>query len=251
MKKLFQFSVSILWLLAVSCSKESNSGLADLTLENKQPTGSSATHFLQQQTFPGLVLEISYVQGFRPSQAAINNLIAFINKHCHKSAGIQVVENEIPAPNASPYSLTEVVSLEDENRTQYNSANTLALHILVLDGASVQDTGNKVTLGTAYRNTSVVIFQNTIINFSGSATGPNRIFLESAVLTHEFAHLLGLVNFGTPMLTDHQDEANGNHCTTRNCLMNFQIESGGMVPSSGLLELDGLCLADLRANGGK
>lgn len=251
MKKFLQFSVLMLWLVAVSCSKENNQGVTDPTLENKQPTGSSAAHFLQQQTFQGLVIEISYVQGFRPSQSAINNLIAFINKHCHKPAGIEVVENEIPSPGTSPYTITEILGLEDEVRTQYNTSNTLAMHILVLDGASAQDTGSKVTLGTAYRNTSMAIFQNTIINFSGSATGQGRIFFESAVLTHEFSHLLGLVNFGTPMLSDHQDEPNGNHCTTQNCLMNFQIEAGTMLLSSGLPELDALCLADLRANGGK
>jgi len=249
MKKLPLFSVLCLWLCVGSCSDDSN--VKSPTLENKQRTGTSARHFLAPEAFSGLVIEISYVQGFRPSTSSVNNLVAFINKHCHKPAVIQVIENEIPSPNASPYSVTELVSIEEEVRTQYNTSNVLALHILVLDGASDQDEGNKVTLGTAYRNTSMAIFQNTIKNFSGTPIGPEHVFLESAVLSHEFGHLLGLVNFGTAMVTDHQDDANGNHCTIQTCLMNFKIDSGGMGINTGLPELDALCVADLRANGGK
>ena len=72
--------------------------------------------------------------------------------------------------------------------------------------------------------------------------------MESTVLEHEFGHLMGLVNLGTPEKITHQDVAHGNHCTDPNCLMYWEKEfsMAGFVP-----KLDSNCLNDLRGNGGK
>ncbi len=107
----------------------------------------------------------------------------------------------------------------------------------------------------AYRNTSFVIFEETIKEFSGQPLAPSTTVLETTVLNHEFSHLLGLVNAGTTPQSNHQDEEHGRHCNIEHCLMNWTAEtgegllnsiSGGTVPS-----LDDQCINDLQVNGGK
>ena len=68
--------------------------------------------------------------------------------------------------------------------------------------------------------------------------------------------MLGLVDEGTPLHSDHKDAANGNHCTNTNCLMYYAVMDGrhDAQYTGGLASvpvMDSSCLADLRANGGK
>ena len=79
--------------------------------------------------------------------------------------------------------------------------------------------------------------------------------LESTVICHEFSHLSGLVNLGTPMVEDHQDSENGAHCITESCLLYHKIERMNIAINffnqDQIPELDAFCLQDLRANGGR
>ena len=127
--------------------------------------------------------------------------------------------------------------------------------IIFLDGASDRDTDESVILGTAYRNTSFVMYEETLHSFSDSAFEPNRKVLESTVILHEFGHLLGLVNVGTPLVEEHQDIENGAHCINENCLMYYQAENaskiGQFISGEDIPTLDANCLEDLKANGGR
>lgn len=253
MNKLFKvYFVLLAVIFLYSCSNDSSMD-DDPSLANKKVTGSSANQFLAENQFNSLLIEVIYVENYKPTQTAINNLVNFIQERTYKSAGIQVVEKAIPLPGKSPYSLNEVRDLEDINREHFNNGNQLALMVLFLDGNSDQDTESSMVLGTAYRNTSFVVFENTVRQASNSPSEPNTTVLESTVMRHEFCHLLGLVNFGTPMVQPHQDEENGKHCNVEDCLMNYRAEAGlllsgldGVIP-----DLDAQCLADLKANGGK
>jgi hypothetical protein len=63
---------------------------------------------------------------------------------------------------------------------------------------------------------------------------------------------MGLVSQGTIMQMPHKDEANGAHCTNKNCLLYFNIET--TAPSSllgAIPVLDANCKTDLKSNGGK
>ena len=74
-------------------------------------------------------------------------------------------------------------------------------------------------------------------------------------MNHEFGHILGLVNNGTPVQSDHHDTANGAHCDVEDCLMYWQAETSGglgdLVGMSSPPPLDPQCIDDLQANGGK
>ncbi|ETN96780.1 hypothetical protein SAMN04487906_2291 [Zhouia amylolytica] len=252
MKKALYLLLSL--YIFIGCSNDSSTNDEDIKRANRQTTGASANDFLSDDNFNSLTIELIYVTGYRPNQSSIDNLESFIQERTYKPGGINFVERAIASPANSPYTIQEIADLENDYREEYNMGDNLTLSIMFIDGKSDQDEGNSVVLGTAYRNTSMVIYQNTLEQNSNGVGEPDRVMLESTVLRHELSHLFGLVDLGTPMLQDHKDEANGHHCDVQDCLMNYQVEagsvfdmaSGGTIPS-----LDPLCLADLKANGGK
>jgi hypothetical protein len=49
------------------------------------------------------------------------------------------------------YTNPDIVSIEDANRTKYNSADQIAVWAFFVDGESASNNENGVILGTAYR----------------------------------------------------------------------------------------------------
>ena len=240
-----------------SCSKDDEpiSTSEDPTLANKKSTGSSSKELLSSNKFTSLILELAYVEGFQPTQNAVNNLKSFLQQRLNKPDGIEVQLKSMSSPGGTPYSIQEIIAIEDENRTQYNSGSKIAVWAFFADGESESNSGSSVVLGTAYRNTSFVIFEETIKGLSDSPFEPDRSVLETTVINHEVGHILGLTNLGAPLQANHEDSAHPKHCNVEDCLMYWAAEtgdgianlvSGGMAP-----QLDAQCVADLRANGGK
>lgn len=257
MKKII---VVIIFLgLLISCSKEDTVGGTSsggfLVSNNQKVTGSSANDLLSDNVFKSMVVEIVYVQGFEPTDAAINDFVAFLNARTNKSQGITVVKRTIASPGKTTYSIQDIKAIEDANRTKFNTANQIAVWVYFSDGASSSDAGNSFVIGTAYRNTSIVIYEKTVQSLTDSPFKPNRNLVESTVITHEFGHILGLTNFGTKMQNEHEDKEHVKHCNVQTCLMFWQAESGSglsnMVSGGSVPKLDAQCLADLKANGGK
>lgn len=222
---------------------------------NKKAVGDSANDMLSNENFDTLAFELFYVAGMEPTQNTISNFENFLAARLNKSGGISIEMKEIEITNQEVYSITDIRTLEDDIRTKYNKDKEIYVFGIFLDGSYSENTENGSVLGVAYRNTSFVIFEETIQQFSGQPLAPSKTVLESTVLNHEFGHLLGLVNAGTTPQSDHQDVEHGRHCTTENCLMYWTAEtgegllssiSGGTIPS-----LDASCLEDSKANGGK
>ena len=216
--------------------------------------GNSAKDLLTATPYTSLVIEIQPVTGYTPTVGAQNALVTFLNNYLRKSGGITVhVDAPIASPGKTSYSLADVQAIEAANRTLRSSGTQAVAYFLFLDGASTSDSGSSQILGQAYGATSLVIYQKTIQNLSGSIGQPSRQVLETTVMEHEFGHILGLVNVGTPLQSAHQDSPHGAHCTNTSCLMFWQVDTsdflgnllGGTVPS-----LDANCIADLHANGG-
>lgn len=241
----------LLFLAVAGCASDNDPNLTENgsnPAPNMRSTGSSARDFLSADNYEALAIELVYVEGFRPTAQTVTNLRNFLQARLNKPGGITVSERSVESPRISPYTLDEIRDLEKDLRSQYNDINELSLYIFFADGRYTSDTANTFTLGTAYRNTSCVIYENTVINYSNRPNGPERTALESTVLLHEVCHLLGLVNFGTPMQELHEDSAHSKHCDNVNCLMYWQAQ---MIVDGNVPQLDSDCLADLRANGGK
>ncbi|RAJ13492.1 membrane metalloprotease [Olleya aquimaris] len=252
------FFLAFIMLTIWSCSNE------DASVDNNNPNntqsnalsvGVSANDLLSDATFKSLVVEVVYVEGFEPSQTAVNNFVSFLEDRVHKPNGITVEKRSIPSPGQSTYSTQDIINIEEANRTLFNTNNQIAVWAFFADGESANNTNNGVTLGTAYRNTSFVIYQETIEDLtSGTITNTTPI-LETTVINHEFGHILGLTNLGSPLQSNHEDQDHPKHCNVDTCLMYWQAESGSgvmnMISGGSIPQLDAQCIADLQANGGK
>ncbi len=209
--------------------------------------GTSAHDLLSAAPYSSLLIEIRYMPGFQPDDTSIATLQNFLNQYLNKPDGIKVVETPIPASGKTTLSLKDAVSIEKKYRTAFTNNSQIAVHILVTDGS--YDSTN--IFATSYWNTSICVFGKIVAENSGSPGLITRSQLFAVLFEHEFGHLLGLVNQGSPMQTNHQDVANGAHCINKNCLMYYDIETSFISSTSTLPSLDANCIADLRANGGK
>ncbi|MCF8338798.1 MAG: hypothetical protein K9I74_12550 [Bacteroidales bacterium] len=219
---------------------------------HKKPVGYSANDLLASEEFKQLQIEIIYVQNYAPEDASIQNLTNFLQNRLNKPDGITISTTAIESPGLAPYSTDDILQVEGNKRTAFNSGNTLTVYGFIADGKFEQ---NDNALGVAYRNTSFTLFGSKIEENSGGINQPSKALLESTVMNHELSHLLGLVNNGTPMQNDHQDEEHGHHCDNEDCLMYWTAETGDIVSSlvgaDDPPSLDDNCIDDLQANGGR
>ncbi len=253
MKYIFK-SVLLILFLTISCNDDNiENDLNNGNYPIKQQVGYSANDILSSKIFTDIYIEVMYVDGFKPSAETVTNLKNFIESRTYKS-NIVIEERVINIATKSIYSMDDVRSIEDANRSVFSFENQLTISALFLNGKSSSDTETTNILGTSYRNTSFVIFEETIQEGSNDIFEPSKVTLESTVILHEFCHLLGLVNLGTNMVTNHEDPEHGAHCSDEDCLMYYLIESGQMPPwmrNEQIPVLDTYCINDLRANGGK
>jgi hypothetical protein len=247
----------LIGLIGVSCKKDDDGdNTPQQTTENsanKQPLGTSANELLSADEFTSLRVELAYPDGFRPTQETIDLIDDFLEARLDKPDGITIVENRIEPTQTPPYTINEIVAIEDENRTVFNNGDEIGVYIFFSDGNSSSNSGSSVVLGTAYRNTSMVIYEKTFMDLADqSPTGINRTLIETSTLRHEFGHIFGLVNIGTPLTSDHEDPDNNRHCVVEDCLMYFQTVTNIFNSSSlsTIPDFDELCIADLQANGG-
>ncbi|TJY37239.1 membrane metalloprotease [Pontimicrobium aquaticum] len=257
MKKIAHIFFSGLIMIILSCSSEgvNQENPVNNTIENKKTTGSSSNDLLSDDTFTSIIIELVYVENYKPTQSAINNFRSFLEARINKPNGITIEIRAISSHGTAPYSIEDIINIEDENRTKFNTNNQIAVWVFFADGSSASNTNNGVVLGTAYRNTSFVIYEETIQDLSGNALQPSTSILEATVITHEFGHILGLTNLGATLQSNHEDTQHPKHCNVESCLMYWSAETdsglSNLIGVSSAPELDAQCIADLQANGGK
>lgn len=221
--------------------------------------GASAGDLLGDHKYTSLVIEVAYVPGSEPSAGSLEELKGFLEGYIHKPDGISIVTTAIDVSGIGPYSISEVAEIESKHRTYYNEGDQLAVFIFFANGRSEAEEPNKVILGTAYRNTSMVIFEETIRKMAAGSPFVSRNAITSTTLKHEFGHLFGLVDNGSPAQSEHMDTSSRSHCNVEGCLMAATVEFGkGAIEYIKSVQtgtknhgFDDKCLADLIANGGK
>lgn len=229
-------SLLILFLAVIlGCSKgttdEGNNTKPINKSANLLSTGDSANDLLSNAKFDKLLIEIAYVDGFRPTQQAMDEFVAFLKLRTFKE-NIELIYTQLDSPNEESLTLEEIADLEGDNRTAYNNEKTLAVYIYFADAPSDDDDPDEdlVTLGAVYRNTSMVIHEATIRDLAGKSVFISNADVETSTLNHEFGHLFGLVDLGTTPVNDHEDPEAENHCNVQGCLMRAELQFGG--PSS-------------------
>jgi hypothetical protein len=204
---------------------------------------------LSAASYPILNIEIQFAPGMKPQDQSVANLVNFLNTYLNKPSGINVVQKQVSSLGAATVTLQEVANFQDKNRSVYTIDNSISVYVLFADADySVTDVA-----GISYWNTSITIFEKTIQAKTGGAFQASRTKVESGTLMHEFGHLLGLVNLGTPMVKAHEDAAHVSHCSNTSCLMYYATQTNGLMASTNntIPGLDVDCMNDLRANGGK
>ncbi len=247
MKKSFLFFGLLGLLVFTACKKDR--ALSSLGANGKS-VGASANDLLSSSKFKTLTIEIQYVEGFQPQATTVTNIKSYLETLVNKPSGVNIIQKAIPSPGKSVLSIDDVSNLEKNNRTVFNDGDNIGVYLLFTDGSF--STAN--VLGVAFRNTSMCIFGKTVADNSGGIGQPSAVKLESTVSQHEFGHILGLVDIGSAMQTNHKDNANGSHCNNENCLMYFSVETTDFIANlitGNIPTLDANCRADLKANGGK
>lgn len=250
--KYFGYLTIVLILASCSTDETNNEGSSP---RNDLALGASARDFLSDEEFTALEVEIVYVTGFEPTPEALNSLKSFLNKYLNKPEGIVVKTRAVASPDIGTYSLDEILALEKQHRTLFSSGKKLATYIFFADDKSVDSEADKKIIGKAYRNTSMIVFDKEITEMSGLVT---RSEIQTTALHHEFGHLFGLVNNGTPAQTPHEETEKSKkaHCDVDGCLMAASIAFGSSAFSylengQNIVDFDEKCQLDLKANGGK
>ena len=234
------------WIAGFNCTffpGHSNTG----PYTNTAPVGTSAGYLLDDYLFTELIVEIDFVDGYEPEDSTIDTLSAFLRKYLDKPDGISIIlDDSIDRPKKAVDHAEDLYTLEKKHRDYFPADSSLTIYILILDEGEIKDH----TDGIAYLNTSIAVFFKPIRENFGKIGQPETSTVESAVLLHEFGHLLGLVNKGIRMKTEHQAKNRGAHCTVDSCLMHSPIKTsdgnwnlnGGIIP-----DLCEFCRMDLEA----
>ncbi|WPY99378.1 hypothetical protein [Christiangramia sp. OXR-203] len=258
MDKIYKaFLILFLSSLAVSCSKDSDndSEEGNNRAANLKVTGSSASDLLSDTEFTSMNIEIVYAEGFRPETDAIDAFRNFLESRVYKPDGITINLRSVASSGLTPFDEDDLRTVETNTRTVYTVGDEIGVWIYFAAGKKINDSETKITLGTAFRNTSIILYGETIKNFASKFNAPSKAIIEAATLNHEFGHLFGLVNLGVEPVTDHEDPNNTAHCITDKCLMKASIEFGSgvinTIDNNNLPQLDDACILDLQSAGGK
>jgi hypothetical protein len=210
--------------------------------------------FLTDNNYTTLNIEVGYVEGYQPTPAALANLTGFLAQRLNKPANITITQRTIPATGRVSIDIYVIREIEKAQRKSVTSGKVLTAWIMFLDTEYSESTSTSKVLGIAYGASSMAVFEKTVYQYTQPSM-PSRSSLETVIIDHEFGHILGLVNNGTPMISPHQDNSHGAHCSNTECLMYWKseenIDLNDLFGTGAIPVLDANCLADLKAAGGK
>ena len=251
----FKFLIFLFsFLIFFSCNKDDDTDeiLNDPKAENLKALGTSAEDLLSDDIYDKLIVEFAYTAGFRPLQETIDSFRQFLEQRLNKPGSIVFIETEISTPLVENQSIADIREIEANQRTAYTDGDTIAVFVYFTHANSENDTEISKTLGTAYYNTSLVVFEQTLLDLAVSPQF-DLFILEATTFQHEFGHLLGLVNIREDDIHEnHEDTVHSNHCIVEECLMYFESNNSQSLKNKvSVPALDPLCIEDLQAKGGK
>ncbi len=161
----------------------------------------------------------------------------------------------IPAQEEETWTAAEIIDLAGNIWDRPQGFSVEDFYVLFLKGYLEKDgVENRQVIGVSVVGTPViVVFKDAILRSSN--VYDVLIFVEQATLVHEFGHVMGLVDNGIPMVSDHLDPDHLRHCTNEECVMYWQNEGAAdlkeyvqkMISTGSLVMYGDECLDDTRS----
>lgn len=217
-------------------------------------SGDFATDYLQSSPYDSLLIEVDWVTGYRPDDDALDGLVDVLELYLDKPGAIRwELSDELPSNGEPEWTVAETEDFEVEHRDSYHDVDSgeAVISITYVDGTSDRDPdGGGYVIAYAYHGSSIIMF-GPRVEQAGGGLGLSAS-VEETILIHEVGHLLGLVDNGIEMVTDHRDEDNGAHDSNEDCIMYWAINSPNVTDSllGGMPGFDAACEADMEAAGG-
>jgi hypothetical protein len=213
--------------------------------------------------YPRLVIEVDYVPGREPRDTSIAELESVLAAVLDKPGGVEVVldqELDTQGPMRA-WTIDERIQLALATSNLPVDDDTIKIHTLALDGhAAEDDSMDGVLLGVAWGFENIVLWRDTL---DGGCMGVGVLVdelcaqAELLIWQHEVGHVIGLVDGGLPMVTDHLDPTPGagKHDVDHACVMYREYEGLDAIDATldrllmggPAIELDAACLADIAA----
>jgi len=229
---------------APSQTTPNDGGGAPATIDGNGPVGSFAPAILQPGLSSEVVVEVRSQSGAAPQQASIDHLTSVLQSVTGKT--VTVAGGSGIGGGAQDWSADALRATGDGGAAQGNGR--AVLHLLFVHGSFGGDTS---VLGVSVRGDVAAVFVDQVNASSTPLIGSSGI--ETAVVTHEVGHLMGLVDLY--LHTGRQDPDHPGHSTDTKSVMYWAVESNlvsqllqGGPPNT----FDSADLADLQTirNGG-
>ncbi len=195
--------------------------------------------YISSRSDTRLVFEIDSVPGMQPRAQSEQDLIARFSALLDKPDGIEIRHDDSLESRGEDYVWTddELFALAPDVFDDDEPSGTVTIHVMFLDGSYASDSGGTV-LGVAWRNRHIAMFTQTIdrscsqVPLLGGLSDEACRASEYGVWSHEVGHVLGLVNAGLPMQTDHEDAEHPKHDAQQGCLMYWAYDGPSFVDTT-------------------
>ncbi|MEY2422938.1 MAG: hypothetical protein QOI95_3005 [Acidimicrobiaceae bacterium] len=202
------------------------------------PPGSFAPAILSPSYSSQVVVELREQSSAAPQQASIDHLTSVLRSVTGKT--VAVTQGPGISGGARSWSADDLRSTADAGAAQGNGSTVI--HLLFVHG---NFGGDDSVLGVAVRGDVAAVFIDQVNGASTPLVGSGGI--ETAVVTHEVGHLMGLVDL--VLQTGRQDPDHPGHSTNPNSVMYWAVESSlvsNLLQGGPPKDFDSADLADLQ-----
>jgi hypothetical protein len=208
------------------------------TIESNGPPGSFAPGILSPSASSEVVVEVRMQSGAGPKQASIDHLTSVLRNATGKP--VNVANGPAIGGGATSWSGDDLRSTADAGTAQGHGR--AVIHLLFVHGTLG---GDDRVLGAAVRGDVAAVFIDQVNASSTPLVDANGI--ETAVVTHEVGHLMGLVDLY--LHTGRQDPNHPGHSTNSQSVMYWAVESNlvaDLLQGGPPKDFDSTDLADLQ-----
>jgi hypothetical protein len=225
---------------------------------------------LFSKSITNVIIEIDYAPGAEPYVGTVKNFGDPWDLFNANALAIFDGKKKVTFPrtlakmekldDVTPKNFTnaDITAVAAAHRTEGQYEDGVSFYIVFLPGYYVDDSGTeqKTTLGVSLGDTGIIaMFKPAISHPVMNPTPPPQI-IETVAMIHFLGHAVGFVDNGVPVADSnkaHIDTTNAHHCTNKQCVMSFAVESAGgaatytnLIQSTESVIYGQECLSDAR-----